>query len=151
MNLHNSPSRMERVSKQLWPWKPFHLVHVIASGPVSLRGTSPPWLKWKFSWFLFSTGTVLSLYYLVQLHLGSLLQDKSDEGLLDQIFGKCFCMLQYESWVLVDCCLSVLQLLLELLAILTRRSSKMGKAAVNDAVFAFVWQDLIVIFWVSFS
>lgn len=105
MNLHTLSILLGELSRQLWPWKPLHCVHVIASGPVSLCGTPPPWLKWKFSCFLFSTGTVLGLYYLVNLRLGSLLQAESDDGLLDQIrkwFGKWFCMLQYKSCFLLD-------------------------------------------------
>lgn len=107
MNLHTLSILLNELSGQLWPWKPFHLVGIIACGPVSLCGTPPPWLKWQFSRVLFSTGTVLGLYYLVHLYLGSVLQAESDEGLVDQIFGKCFWMLQYESWFLVDCHLSV--------------------------------------------
>ena len=91
---------------------------------------------------MFSTGTVLGLYYLVNLRLGSVLQAESDDGLLDQIrkwFGKRFCMLQYESCFFTRLChLSVLQLLFELPAIQTRRRRKTGNAAINDAVFAFI-------------
>lgn len=86
-------------SEQLWPWEPFHCVDIIAHGLLPLWGTLLPWLKWEFSWVLFSTGTVLGLYYISHLLLSSVLQVKSVEDFLDHICGKCFWMLQYDAVV----------------------------------------------------
>lgn len=132
-------------SEQSWPWKPFCCVDITAHGALPLWGTLPPWLKWEFSWVLFSTGTMLHLCYLSRLLLSSVLQVGSVEGLLHWICGKCFWMLQYDAVV-------YLSFGSYLSSQLSRpEEAEKQNAAVNDSVFAFIWQALIVIFWVSCS